>query len=247
MPWYEDDRLWSGLESVLFTEQRMDDAQEQVDQLCRLIDASDQMRVLDLCCGPGRHAVALARRGHRVTGVDRTERYLERARQRAEEAGVEVDFVRGDMQTFVREHSYDLVISLFTSIGYFEDDADNRAVLANMYASLAPGGLLVLDTFGKELMARDWQAARVDERGRQMVIERRQLVDAWRRVRVTVTTIDEDRRSDYTYEHWVYSAGELMERLQGAGFALTQAFGCFAGSPYDEDAERLVVVARKDL
>jgi len=58
--------------------------------------------VLELACGPGRHALEFARRGYRVTGVDRTARYLETAREKAGEEGLDVEWVEADMRTLRR-------------------------------------------------------------------------------------------------------------------------------------------------
>jgi 2-polyprenyl-3-methyl-5-hydroxy-6-metoxy-1,4-benzoquinol methylase len=82
-PWHEDDSFWLTWGPVLFSEGRKAAATEQVDRIITLASTPPQTRVLDLCCGVGRHSLALARRGYRVTGVDRTTAYLKQASEKA--------------------------------------------------------------------------------------------------------------------------------------------------------------------
>ena len=100
--------------------------------------------MLDLCCGVGRHSLELVRRGFRVTGVDRTQAYLDLVAAAAKREALDLELVRQDMREFHRDESYDGVINLFTSFGYFEDPRDDQRVVDNVYASLRSGGVLVM-------------------------------------------------------------------------------------------------------
>ena len=135
--WYENEQFWIDFYPYMFGEERLQAAVEQVDLILALtgLDGGD---VLDLCCGPGRHSVELAGRGWKVTGVDRTPYLLNKARERAAGAGVEVEFVEQDMREFCRADTYDLALSLFTSFGYFDTEQENARVLRNLHASLRP-------------------------------------------------------------------------------------------------------------
>src|SRR5206468_5375646 len=115
--------------------------------------------VLDLCCGPGRHSLEFARHGFQVTGVDRTARYLDAARAAATGEGLTVEFVQGDMPHFQRPAAFDVALNLFTSFGYFEDEAEDLCVLRHLHTSLKPGGQVLLEMAGKEPLARDFQLA----------------------------------------------------------------------------------------
>ena len=148
--WHDDDRFWETMAPVMFGEQRSVSAVAEVDQVLALLGTQPGIAVLDLCCGPGRHSLELARRGFHVTGVDRTAAYLDRARQLASQEGLNVEFVQDDMRRFCppdafRQPSY----SLFTSFGFFEDPAENQSVLCNLYRSLKGGGALIVDVMGK--------------------------------------------------------------------------------------------------
>ena len=113
-PWFEDDRFWSVFRKALFPPQRVAATQEQAGQIATLLGLKPGQAILDLCCGPGRFSLEFARRGFKVTGVDRTKYLLDKARTRARSARVKVEFVHKDMRDFVRPDSFDLVLSMYT-------------------------------------------------------------------------------------------------------------------------------------
>src|SRR5512136_2486298 len=108
-PWFENERFWAALAPIFFGEQRLVITPEQTDRLLALLELEQGSSVLDLCCGPGRHSVELARRGYRVTGVDRQTEYLAQARAKAAAENLAVELVLEDMRRFVRPRAFDAV------------------------------------------------------------------------------------------------------------------------------------------
>ncbi len=246
--WYERDAFWAGFAPALFGPDRWQKTPEAVDRLLPRLDLSPGSSILDLCCGPGRHALELTRRGYRVTGVDRTVAYLEEARRRAGEEHLEVEWVLEDMRRFARPGAFDGAINLFTSFGYFEDQADDLQVARNLCASLKPGGRLVMDMIGKECLARtfrerDWSW--VDRDRNLLLLEERKLRPDWGWIESTWTLIGENERRSETIRHRLYAGTELATLLRTAGFAWVDIYGSLDGTPYDQTATRLVVVAGK--
>jgi SAM-dependent methyltransferase len=183
--WFEDESLWVDLNPFSFSEERLRAGEDEVAKVLALVGLTDSAgrAVLDLCCGPGRHAVPLAQRGMRVTGVDRTPFHLDRARERARLAGVDVEWVDADMRDFRRPTAYDLALSLFTSFGYFDSRDDDLRVLRNVRASLRSRGALVIDVMGKEWLARHFQPTRSRSLpDGTLLIDRSAVVDDWTRV-----------------------------------------------------------------
>jgi len=245
--WFEDESLWSELYPALFTEERLRLGEEEVPKVLELagLSAVAGPAALDLCCGPGRHAVPLARRGVRVTAVDRTRFLLDRGRERARSAGVAIEFVEADMREFRRSTAFDLAISLFTSFGYFAAREDDLRVLRNVRASLKPEGVFVIDVVGKEWLARHFQPTRaIDLADGGVLIDRCRVVDDWTRVENEWILIRDGRARTFQYRLSMYSGQELKDRLLQAGFARVDLFGNLDGAPYDREASRLVVVAR---
>ena len=109
-----------------------------------LLDLRPGMSVLDLACGHGDLANRLATRGCRVTGLDSSAVFLDRARADAAAAGISVEYVAGDMRQMPWTGRFDRVINWSTAFGYF-DDTTNRAVLDGIVRALRPGGRLGMD------------------------------------------------------------------------------------------------------
>jgi 2-polyprenyl-3-methyl-5-hydroxy-6-metoxy-1,4-benzoquinol methylase len=244
--WFNDDSFWIDQYPVMFSDQRFAEAADQAERLIELVSPQGR-EVLDLGCGPGRFAVPLAQKGFRVTGVDRTAFLLEKARLRAEAAQVEIGWVQQDMREFIRPAAFDLVISMLTSFGYFEDRGDDLTVLRNMLRNLKPGGACVIDVKGKEGAARTLQrtTAEVRQDG-AIVVKRCQVVDEWTRVRNEVIVIREGQeRRTYRFDVTLYSGQELRDRLESVGFSDVKLYGDLSGGEYGFDAERLIAVGRK--
>jgi SAM-dependent methyltransferase len=201
--------------------------------------------ILDLCCGVGRHSLEFARRGFQVTGVDRTAAYLREACSRAAEEGLEVEFVQEDMRTFVRPGAFDAVINYFTSFGYFSTEEQERQVLANACTSLRPGGLLLMDMMGKEILARVFTERGWHEEDGMLILEERKLAPDWSFLDNRWIIMRDGERREVTLTVKQYSAAELCRLLKEAGFERVDVYGSLRGAPYDMEAKRLVVVAHK--
>jgi len=245
-PWHEQDAFWRDLAGHLFSPARLEQAAAEVDRVLALAEVKPGAMVLDLCCGPGRHSLELARRGFSVTGVDRTKLYVEEAQRNARERGLpSADFVLADMRAFREPEAFDLAINLFTSFGYFEDPADDRRVMENIHASLRSGGKLLIDTHGKESLAarfrpRDWY-----EEDGAIFLEERTLSQDWSWIDARWIRLEEEKRSEFRLSHRLYSAAELKELARQVGFSGTRVFGSMEGTPYDHRATRLVLLATK--
>jgi SAM-dependent methyltransferase len=242
MEWFENEEFWEACYPHMFRGQRFAAAPKEVDALVALSGVTSGA-ALDLCCGPGRHSVALARQGFAVTAVDRSPFLLAKAREHA--AGAPIEFVQADMREFVRPAAFDLAISLFTSFGYFATRNEDLAVLRNVRSSLKPGGAFVIDIIGKEALAARlvpawWEPGAEGE----LFIQHPEILPGWSRLRSQWLLVKDGAALRFEFECNLYSGQELLEALEGAGFSDVQLFGSLEGSPYDNHAARLVAKAR---
>jgi len=246
MKWFEDEEFWSSVYPFMFPDSRMERAEDGADAIMGITGISDG-DVLDLCCGPGRFSIAMARRGFSVTGVDRTEYLLRMASERAALEGMDIEWVPEDMLHFLRPCSFDLVLSMFTSFGYFDSHDDNMKVLCNIHDSLRPGGQLVLEIMGKENLAAIFLDASTDElEDGSLLIQKHRVEDGWRKIHNDWMIVDGlEVRGRWQLSHWIYSAMELESMLLEAGFDFISAFGGLDRSPYDDSARRLLIVAAR--
>jgi SAM-dependent methyltransferase len=243
--WYEEEDFWTALAPRVFVSTRWEDAPHEVRALAALTGVQPPAHVLDLCCGPGRHVIEFARQGYRVTGVDRTPAYLARAAQLAGQRALAIEFVQEDMRTFVRPGAFDAIFNLWTSFGYFDAPDDDRRVLHNIRTSLKAGGVFCLDVGGKEIVARGFRERYWQEmEDGSLLLEEHTIVDNWNRINDRWIFMRHGERREYHSGHRLYSAAELSALLHECGFKHLAMYGDFKGSPYDNTAHRLVIVAR---
>ena len=244
--WFADDSLWAAIYPFEFPEAIIAAGETQIANALRLRGVPQSGSALDLGCGPGRHAIALASRGFAVTAVDLSAFHLEKAKQNVANARLTVELVRADMRAFVRPESFDLALSLFTSFGYFNDAEDDLRVLQNVHRSLRQGGALVIDVVSKECLARGFQATTSQKAlDGSLLFQRHAIRDDWTRVSNEWTVVAGSQVRTFGFSLRVYSGRELRDLLVRAGFASVELYGSLDGRRYGLEAERLVVVASK--
>jgi SAM-dependent methyltransferase len=245
--WFEDESFWSEMYPFMFTEERFRLADEQIEKVLTLVGYKGGA-VLDLCCGPGRHSLALAKRGIQVTAVDRSEFLLHKAKEEAAKSNLEIELVSDDMRHFVRSESFSLILNMFTSFGYFEDKEDDLKVLRNAYQSLKPEGAILIDIFGKEPLARRYQATSSTECGDGvLLIQRHEICEDWTSCRNEWILVKDGTARTFNFQTRLYSGQEMKDMLQRAGFEEVKVFGDLDGNKYGVDADRLIAVGRKKL
>ncbi|PYM85374.1 MAG: SAM-dependent methyltransferase [Candidatus Rokuibacteriota bacterium] len=216
-----------------------DDPEAAVAWIVANVKLPDRGRVLDAPCGFGRHSVAFARRGYRVTGVDFSETELDRARSAVAAARVHGAFLCQDMRDMEFSGEFDLAVNLFSSIGYFSDDED-RLLLDRFWRALAPGGTFVLDTRNRDHFVRHVTAEEVVAGLRienTFDPETSRVRGVWHRV-------DDGQRLGET-EFRLYAAHELRAMLRPERWRRVDLHGGLDGSPFTLDAPRLVLIATK--
>lgn len=239
--WFEQ---WFGEEYyALYPHRDDEDARRAVALIQSAVPWKAGDLVLDLACGPGRHAAELERLRARVVGFDLSRAMLRRARERSRAA-----LVRGDMRSLpFRTGSFRLAVNLFTSFGYFRDDGEHRLVLQQVAAALAPGGHFVLDYLNAEQVRRSLTPAEAVSgsraEGESDVRITRRIGPDGRFVIKEIELRDEGR----TFQERVrlYSADELAALLTDAGLRIEGRFGDYDGGPLRPDSPRVILVGAR--
>lgn len=214
------------------------------------LDLQPHHRVLDLCCGQGRHSIALAKTGLTVTGVDLSEEMLTIARSSAEEADIPLTLHQADMRNLPNHLSnkFDAAINMFSSFGYLESEDDDQQVLHQVHKALKPGGKLLMD-----LLNREWVIINNEEydwhqhQDGRIVLERRQLDLATSTNHLTYTEIlpDGTRHEMSNLKMRLYTLTELTKMLATAGLTIQTTYGGFQGEDYGVNTRRMIIVASK--
>lgn len=238
-----DEEFWTEFKNLLFAEEKLESSKEEIEKILRLADLEEGSKILDMPCGVGRHSIELQRKGFEVVGVDKTSEYVEDARQK--DKTEEVEFVNEDMKDFRREESFDAVINWWNSFGYFEDKEDDRQMLENILASLKDGGVLLMDLWSKELSAMNDFSQHWSEEDGIYNLEKGKPKHNWKKVERTWIKVEDGETVEYTWEQRLYAASELEQMLKEAGFTTVDFYGNVEGDDYDEEADRLILVATK--
>jgi SAM-dependent methyltransferase len=203
-------------------------------------------RLLDLCCGQGRHAVPLAQLGFQVTGLDLSRPLLDRAAAVAAGRGRRVALVEADMRRLpFADASFDAVLNLFNAFGYLEDDAQDELVLGEVARVLRPGGRFLQELANREALVRGWHDSDVTRTGDGLVVlQERTLNLRSGRERVRYTLLGPDGRQT-TREHTIrlYALTELEAMLGRAGLELLAVHGDLDGGPLELDSSFLVTLS----
>jgi len=120
-------------------------------------------RILDLCCGQGRHSVLFARRGFQVTGLDLNAAYLDTAQESARASNVTLKTIKADMRQIPFQDQFDAIVNMYSSFGYLESEAEDQKVLESAAKAIRPGGRLMLDMLNREwavtnYIQNDWHS-----------------------------------------------------------------------------------------
>lgn len=212
--------------------------------MIRKLNIKKGEKILDLACGHGRHSIKLKERGYDVIGVDINEKFLEVAREQAEEKSLDIEFRREDMRDLEYEEEFDIVLLIFTSFGYFYDK-DNFEVLKKIYRALKPGGLFCLDIPNRDAVMRNWREHEVTEREDGLMVDRNSFDVDTGRILTERIILKGDERSDQEYWIRIYSFTEIREKLKDAGFEIHSAFGNWKGENLSTENSRMITIAKK--
>ncbi len=205
--------------------------------------------ILDVGCGLGLHAVELTRRGYLVVGLDLSLPMLSRAADEAQDHGFKINFLHADMREMNFEGSFDAVICLGTTFGYF-DDEQNKAVVERLYRALRPKGLLLLDVDNRDFVVAAQPNLVWFEGDGCVVMEETTFNFITSRLHVKRTVIlDDGRQRDNQYSIRMYSLHELGQVLHQRGFRVVEVSGREATAAvfFGADSPRLLIVAERRL
>lgn len=226
----------------------------EVDFVERELGCDKKKRILDIGCGTGRHAIELVKRGYQVIGFDLSEGQLKRAREKAEQAGVAVDFQRRDATQPHFNNEFDAAIMLCEgAFPLMATDQENYAILQHASAALKPGGKLIMTTLSALFPLFHSVKDFLDAKTSGLATGKLTFDLMTFRERMTSTFTDDAGQShplesDIRY----YTPAEMRWLLQTAGFSKVDIFGSHLGQYSREhtlttDDFEMLIVAEKNL
>ncbi len=234
--WFDSDHY-----HLLYGQRDEAEAERFTAALLQLLKPAKGCRVLDMACGRGRHSLSLHKKGLQVTGIDLSERSVAFAKA-SEKQGLE--FFVHDMRKAFRTNYYDIVLNLFTSMGYFEKEKDDQDLIRAAALALKPGGHLVIDFMNaNKVMAGLVKKEDKNVKGVDFHIERSVKAGVIRK-KISFSCEGEE----HCFEECVRALGtsDFERFFRNAGLKTLHLFGDYELGSFDEkNSPRLILIAQK--
>ena len=195
----------------------------EVDFIMTFLNIGKNSAILDLCGGQGRHSLELARREFKdLTVLDYSGYLLELGRKKANEEGLNIQFIQGDARcTNLPEGRFHYIILMASSFGYFAKDSENLKILEESYRVLSPGGKLMLDIPDRDYILNNFRPLSFHKVNDDISVRRQRLIRG--NVIYSIETVISDMKGcirENTYCMRLYSVENLKKLLLKAGFKL---------------------------
>lgn len=243
---YEMNKVYDTDNYLYFTRDLVDDelTEKEVKFLVETLKLDTASDVLDLPCGYGRHSNRLAPLVGSVTGIDASEAYVNLAIGDAEERGVKVDYLVGDMRQMSFEASFDAVLVLFTSFGMFSH-SDNLKVLEGIANSLRPGGRFCIEMMNPVPLSPNFKKNFVFEKASNLMIDRLSYDSDTNRFMSNRIYIKDGHRQDGLMSYEIFSFEQMEVLMKPLGMKISQIFSNTTGGVFTKDSPKMVLVGDK--
>ncbi len=214
-------------------------------------------RVLDLCCGYGRHALRLAEKGFIITGVDISPVAIKHAKELAENMKIQdrIEFLMGDAREILKllkgkQGSFRAIINMWTSIGYYDDETDKK-ILRQLNRLASPGGILVIELGNRDFIVKHFQPFGIGElegcelhEQRKLNLERSRVENTWKFYKKEGEELK--HLASIPLNSRLYSLHELVDLLGKTGWKYINSYGNLELQPVTPDTRRIIIVGKKD-
>lgn len=227
--------------------------ENEVNIFLKLLNIDHESKILDLCCGQGRHTLEIYRRNFKnIEGLDRSHFLIQKARNQAKKEHLSVKFTEGDARKLPKKpDTYDAVMILGNSFGYFETIKDDLLVLKEVSRVLKPNGQLIIEVTDGDFLRNNFQPRSWEWLDKKQLVcrERSLSFDKQRLIsREIINNVEKGLIVDQFYAERLYSPEELKKLLTEAGFSKVSFHGeITSASKRDQDlgmmARRIVVTA----
>jgi SAM-dependent methyltransferase len=236
IPWYES---WFDRNYLrLYGHRDANEANTQVDLIIQVMAPGKEDVILDLACGDGRYTFLLNNRGYKVVGLDLSRELISEGKTKYGP----LNLVVGDMRAIPGKYS--IILSLFTSFGYFDEDQENNKVFQAISRSLVGDGFFWLDFLNPGFILENLIPETITEVSRKcQVVEKRKIEN--NRIVKDIFFIEGNEKKHYQESVRFYSRSELESMFLNAGIQPVGCFGNYRGSHWEYNSERTIIYGKK--
>lgn len=239
--WYE--RSFGNDYLIVYKHRDLLGAYDEVKRMIAWLQLPRGADVLDLCCGMGRHSLALSDFGYHVTGVDLSDVLLAEAKKL--DVDSRVKWVKGDMRNVPLSDTYDAVVNLFTSFGYFAEDEENARVIQEIHRLLKPGARFIIDFLNPFYVAEHLVPYSKRQDGSLTIEEHRSIENNFVKKNIIIREAGSMERH-YTEQVKLYGLPQLKDMIGQAGLEVDEVYGNYHGDPYNQKSSpRLIIVGHR--
>ena len=216
---------------------------KQVDFIARFF--GNKSRLLDAGCGIGRHSIKLGEKGFEVLGIDSSPLYVKIARKKIQERNLSnVRCEVADLRGLHFKNTFNGVISMWSSFGYF-DDKINEKILHSFFTALVSKGKLIIDVENRDYILKYFIRETFREKEGIFIMERRRFHPLTSIVTTHRYIVGKDIRKDYIRHIRIYSATELINLFERVGFINVKVFGDYDFSKFSEHSKRIIIIGER--
>jgi len=239
--WYEN---WFGNEYLtVYAHRDENEARQLLQLILTYINLDKNAKIIDLCCGQGRHAFLFAQEGFEVYGFDLSKTLLQVAKYKNDQSN-NTFFIQADMRYIPAMHSFDLLLNLFTSFGYFETDIENKTVFQQFHQVLNTGGYFVFDYFHTPYILANLERYQSEQIG-DLTIEQERFIKG-SRVQKIIRLNRQGKQSTFYESVKMYKPDQILKMMEETSLSVRYIFGDYKGSPLREDSERIIIIGQKE-
>lgn len=240
--WY---RSWfnSPYYHILYSNRDHQEAEFFIDNLVKYFNLKEYDKVLDACCGKGRHSIYLNKNGVDVTGIDLSSESIAFAKQFENE---HLHFYEHDIRNILFSNNFQYVFNLFTSFGYFKRENEDIKAIKAFAKSLKPGGILLIDFLNVEQISNNLNPN--DEKHIDGILFKIQKKIENGMITKKINFVDSEQHYEFKEEVKALRLKDFKRYFEFAGLELIEVFGCYHLSKFNIDnSERLIMIAKKPL
>lgn len=225
---------------ILYKNRDEREAELFIDQIAKYLKIDQHHHILDLPCGKGRHSKQLNEKGFEVTGLDLAEKNIAFASQFANER---LRFDLHDMRKVYKPQTFDFLLNLFTSFGYFINDEENFATMKSFSENLKTGGILVLDFLNTERVIRNLVASEQKSIDTIDFSIQRTVEDGYIIKDIHFDAAGQSFSFQETIKAITYD--DFLKYFKYANLELLDVFGNYNLGPYEPNSDRMIFILKK--
>lgn len=227
---------------VLYANRSQEEAAVFIKRIVDKLQIPLNSKVLDVACGKGRHSITMAKLGLDVTGIDLSPHNIDYAKKFEDS---NLHFEVWDMRQTYKERGFDYVFNLFSSFGYFDNDADDARAIQAFAGNLRTGGVLLLDYINTECAVKGMKMREIVPRGDIQFHIQKKVEHNF--IRKKIEFLADGQHYSFEEQLKLINLFKFKEMFAAAGLELIETFGDYDLSPFTPGTSlRLILAARKN-